>query len=212
VTYRLSCITLILVGVLGCRLWFGTSAITPARRPLELFPAQLGEWQEVREAKLPAGTAQVLRADDYLSRVYQNRSGNHVQLFIAYFSAQRAGESMHSPKNCLPGGGWQPILDDKVTADLGTGKPETITRYIVERAGMRMLVLYWYQAHGRIIADEYRSKFYLVWDAIRLHRRDGAIVRLVVPMDADQDPEQMNALALRFAHQASQCLPQFLPN
>ena len=52
----------------------------------------------------------VLRADDTLNRIYRLRAASSY-LFIAYFKTQRYGQSPHSPKNCLPGSGWEPVED-----------------------------------------------------------------------------------------------------
>jgi EpsI family protein len=162
--------------------------------------------------RLSPSILQVLRVDSYVSRWYQDPSGTQVELFVAYYRTQRAGESMHSPQNCLPGSGWQPIATDRIAADLSTGKPEIVNRYLVEKDGKRALVLYWYQAHGRIIADEYLGKLYLVWDAIRLHRHDGAIVRFNVMLGPDANEELATKTVLQLAHAVSQSLPDFLPN
>src|SRR6185312_3812618 len=98
------------------------------------------------------------------------------------------GESMHSPKNCLPGAGWEPIQSDLVPLP-AAGPGVEVNRYVVEKEGDRDLVLYWYQAQGRIIAREYWGKLYLVWDAMRQGRRDGAIVRVLVPMGTHETVE-----------------------
>lgn len=211
-TRRILVLVVVLAGVLVCREWLSGSVVVPPRQSLDMFPSQLGTWSEVRDGRLSPGIAEVLKADDYVSRTYRSLSGVEASLFVAYFRMQRAGETMHSPKNCLAGGGWQPVVNDRIAADLGTGKPETINRYLLERAGSRMLVLYWYQAHGRIIADEYRGKFFLVWDAIRQHRRDGAIVRITVPMDAYANERRATEIGLELAQSAAQSLPEFLPN
>jgi EpsI family protein len=119
----------------------------------------------------------VLKPDDYLLRRYQDRQGRQADIFVAYYRVQRAGETIHSPKNCLPGWGWQPVQNDVVKMQQD-GQTVEVNRYVVEKNGQRALVLYWYQAHGRIIASEYAGKLYLVWDALRYGRRDGGLVRV----------------------------------
>jgi EpsI family protein len=153
----------------------------------------------------------VLKADDSLTRIYQNPRGEYAELFIAYYRVQRAGESMHSPKNCLPGSGWIPITNDIVKMTDASGKVAGINRYVIEKDGYRSLVLYWFQSQGRVIASEYWGKFYLVADALRTGRRDGAIVRVVVPMDQGTDPKSATAQGLEFARAISGNLPRFLP-
>jgi EpsI family protein len=95
--------------------------------------------------------------------------------------SQREGDTMHSPMNCLPGSGWQPVQSGHITV-LTEGGPREINRYIVEKSGEELLVLYWYQSHGRVVASEYWGKIYMVLDAVRLNRTDAALVRVVVPI------------------------------
>ena len=130
----------------------------------------------------------VLKADDTLTRVYRSPEGV-ASLFIAYFKTQRTGQSPHSPKNCLPGSGWQPSSSG--TEDVAVGN-ETIhiNRYLVSKGETQSLVLYWYQSHGRVIADEFKAKFYLIEDSIRQHRSDTALVRVVIPFPAERDRGQ----------------------
>jgi EpsI family protein len=98
---------------------------------------------------------------------------------------------MHSPLNCLPGSGCEPISQTYARVPLAGGVNEggpsaiTINRYVVQKGLERQLVLYWYQAHGRVIASEYWSKFYLIRDAVRLNRTDGALVRVIAPVVGD---------------------------
>jgi EpsI family protein len=209
---RLRVLILCLVLIFFCRVCLIGSTDIPPRKPLETFPSQLGAWSLVESNQLSPSVLQTLRADDYLSRWYQHQTGTQVELFVAYYRTQRAGESMHSPRNCLPGSGWQPVVIDRIGADLGTGKPEIVNRYLLEKDGKRTLVIYWYQAHGRIIADEYLGKIWLVWDAIRLHRHDGGIVRYSVVLDSGASEELATKRVLQLAHAVSQSLPDFLPN
>jgi EpsI family protein len=139
----------------------------------------------------------VLRADDTLNRVYVDRSGNTTaSLFIAFFKSQRYGQAPHSPKNCLPGSGWEALEDTKLTVDVpGSAAPITINKYTVARGDSQSVVLYWYQSHGRVIAGEIPAKFWLVSDAIRHGRTDTALVRIVVPVaQANRDAAESHAV------------------
>jgi len=172
-------------GLLG---WLSVIPPNPKRDNLSTLPKQAGAWQMVREDVLDAETAKVLKADDYVMRRYKEGTTRLVDLFIAYYYSQQAGESMHSPKNCLPGSGWEIIDTDEVALPTdGAGHASNINRYIIQNNANRALVLYWYQANGRVIASEYWAKIYLVLDSLRTGRRDGAIVRFVVPMKKGSD-------------------------
>ena len=156
---------------------------TPLASPLVTFPANLAEFRMVQEGVVEPEVLEVLKADDTLTRVYADPSGASASLFMAYFKTQRTGQSPHSPKNCLPGAGFQPVENESGRIDVPIGS-ETIkiNRYLVSRGENESLVLYWYQSHGRVIADEFAAKFYLVADSIRKHRSDTALVRIVVPV------------------------------
>jgi EpsI family protein len=151
--------------------------------PLIAFPNVLGSWHEVQEGVIEKEELDVLRADDVLTRVYGGSEGE-ASLFIAYFKTQRTGQSPHSPKNCLPGSGWQQMESGRVDVDTPAGKIR-INRYLVAKGQNQSLVYYWYQTQGRVIADEFAAKFYLVEDSIRKHRSDTSLVRVVVGYNPD---------------------------
>ena len=125
----------------------------------------------------------LLRADDTLSRVYARSADDASYLWIAYFRTQRYGQSPHSPKNCLPGAGWEPVEDARMTIRVPDwDTPITINRYVVQHGDERSVSLYWYQSHGRVIAAEWAAKFWLVADSVRYRRSDTTLVRVTVPV------------------------------
>jgi EpsI family protein len=115
--------------------------------------------------------------------MYKNGT-DELGLFIAYYAQQKAGESMHSPKHCLPGSGWE-IWDYAATAIPTVGTPTTVNRYSIANSGQRMVVLYWYQSRNRIITSEYAGKLYLLKDGIVDGRTSGSLVRITVPDTPD---------------------------
>jgi EpsI family protein len=128
---------------------------------------------------LGPGAWAALKCDAYLSRTYR-KSGIDADLFIAYYAQQRSGESMHSPKHCLPGAGWE--IWDYGSTDVGAnGRDFKINKYSISHEGDRRLVLYWYQSKTRIIASEYLGKVLLARDALLRHSTAGSIVRIIVP-------------------------------
>jgi len=189
----------------------------PLRIALSLFPMQLGEWQGVQRPPFTQRVLEVLGLDDYLTRYYQNRSRDVVDLYIGYWRSQQQGGAIHSPQNCLPGSGWEPVSQGILTfPDPRTpGAPAlSVNRYLIRKGTERQLVLYWYQSRGRIVGSEYWSKIYLVLDAARYNRTDAALVRLVVPV-ADGSPEaeaRAESQAIGFANEILPALGAFLPN
>jgi EpsI family protein len=158
--------------------------IVTEMRPLSAFPPASSGWTAVREFPLENEVQQVLRADDTLNRVYVNpQQTASASLFVAYFKTQRYGQSPHSPKNCLPGAGWTPSQDGQLPVTVpGRANPIVVNRYVIARGDEESMVLYWYQSHGRIIARELAAKVWLVADAVRYHRSDTALVRIIVPV------------------------------
>jgi EpsI family protein len=157
----------------------------PPVPPLVTFPQQLGPWSMVKNIPVEKEALNVLRADDTLSRVYFSAPRGASYLWIAYFKTQRYGQSPHSPKNCLPGAGWEPVEDARMTIRVPAwDTPITINRYVVQHGDERSVSLYWYQSHGRVIAAELAAKFWLVADSIRYRRSDTALVRITVPVGA----------------------------
>jgi EpsI family protein len=203
----------ILLITFGLRVWLTATPAVPLRRPLAELPHQLGSWELVQTESFDESTLGVLKADDYLGRLYRNPTGRYADLFIAYYRAQQAGESMHSPKHCLPGSGWEPLQTDRILLGMdSSGTPIRINRWVIEKDGQRELVLYWYQEHGRVIASEYWGKIYMIWDTLRSGRRDGAIVRIIVPMSDRSDNAAALEAALDLARSSMPKLPDFLPD
>jgi len=180
--------------------------------PLETFPSVIGGWQMTRDVEIEKDIQDVLKASDILERIYVNPSLKAgVNLFIAYFQTQRTGAAPHSPKNCLPGSGWEPVETPGRVSIAVSGWPAlVVNRYVVARGDQRSVVLYWYQSHNRVIASEFDAKFWLVADSIRYRRSDTALVKVVVPV-ADGDAAQAVDTAVRFVQAAFPALVQQLP-
>jgi EpsI family protein len=190
----------------------GRTEIIPQHVPLSSFPAQLGNWNGT-DITLDKDTLAVLGAGDFLERVYQDPSGKlpEVDLFLAYFASQRAGDTIHSPQHCLPGAGWNPEQKQRITLSLPGHAPFPANRYVIAKAGFRRLVLYWYWAHDRGVASEYWAKYYLVRDAIRMNRSDGALVRITAAMLPGESPEAAEQRILPFASLVGPLLIEYIP-
>jgi EpsI family protein len=184
----------------------------PLAHPLSELPAQLGAWSMTREGEVDRETLEVLRADEVLVRTYaEPERGLGASLFVAYFKSQRTGQAPHSPKNCLPGSGWTPSESDTVAISVpGRAAPIRVNRYVVAKGEDKSVVLYWYQSRDRVVASEYRAKFYLVADAIRYNRTDTALVRVVVPMSGN-DPAFATKTAEEFVQAFFGTLRRLLP-
>ncbi|HLW87269.1 MAG TPA: EpsI family protein [Terriglobales bacterium] len=183
----------------------------PPRQPLESFPHQLGSWTGT-DVNIPPDVREVLGSGDFLLRFYQNPStATDVDLFVAYIPSQREGDTLHSPKNCLPGSGWSPVESSQLSISQ-PGQPKfPANRYVIAKGGERQLVLYWYWAHGRGVASEYWAKFYLIADSIRLHRSDGALVRVATPLLDGETLEAAQRRLLDFTGTMAPLLDLYVP-
>ena len=185
----------------------------PARRAFAQFPDTIGGWRTAESSELDASTLATLGVDDYVNRLYAN-SGAYVGVYAAYYESQRQGNTMHSPLNCLPGAGWQPISRSELNIGLSDGSSIVVNRYIIQKGLDRQVVLYWYQSHGRVVSSEYAGKVYLVYDSIRLNRSDGGMVRVVSPIEAPTSVAETAASdrAVDFVKAAFPVLMSYLPS
>jgi EpsI family protein len=188
------------------------------RASFDLFPMQIDEWRGIQYPPLDEITLSVLGADDYVNRAYVTPERSGVGLFIGYYQSQRQGDTMHSPLNCLPGAGWEPLskttMAIPVASSAGASEaPIVVNRYVIQKGLERQLVLYWYQSHGRVVASEYWGKYYLVRDSIRLHRTDGALVRVIAPINPRAAAGEADAerLAVQFVKSMFPVLGGYLP-
>jgi EpsI family protein len=150
-------------------------------RPLASLPLGLAQWHGV-DAPFEERFIKALAVDDYLYRIYRGEDGQPIGLYIAYYKSQRTDETIHSPQNCLPGAGWQPLSAGHLWLKAPDGRAVLVNQYIIQKGLDRQMVLYWYQSHGQTIASEYKAKMALVVDAIYLHRTDSALVRINAPI------------------------------
>ena len=185
----------------------------PVRAAFDTFPGQLGSWYGLPR-RLDGVVQDALRADDYLLSEYiDDRTGERVDLYAAYYASQQAGQTTHSPRTCIPGGGWQLTrLDRLVSPDLQVaGSPLRFNRVEISLGWERRLVYYWFQQRGRTIASEYLVKWYLVRDTILTGRSDGALVRLSTPLGAGEEWSDADARMRRFARLAVPNLGPHVP-
>lgn len=183
-----------------------------AREPLSDFPIQLAGWTGT-DRSIDADTLEVLGAGDFLSRVYSSdQAAAPISLFLGYFPTQRTGSTIHSPKNCLPGSGWEFESSSTVKLEDVAGKAHRIGEYVVANEDNRQFVIYWYQAHGRSVSNEYMAKIYLVSDAIRMNRTDGALVRVITPIPSSGQLPEAKLRAEEFVRELFPALPRFIPD
>jgi EpsI family protein len=152
------------------------------RQPLHELPYTFANWTG-QERPLQDQVVQAVGVTDYTSRLYVRPADAPVDLYIGYYASQRTGDTIHSPKNCLPGSGWDPVKSGHATIPIPGRRDIVINEYVIQKDQNEQLVFYWYQSLGRVIASEYAGKFWMMADAISRNRTDGSLVRLITPMN-----------------------------
>jgi EpsI family protein len=203
--------TLLIAGVAILLQARARSEVFPPHLPLKQFPAQLGGWSGT-DVAIDKDVLEVLGPGDFLVRIYQSQQKTpYIDLFIAYFRSQRAGDTIHSPQHCLPGAGWAPIENQRVTLTMPGHRPFPANRYLIAKGDSRELVLYWFWAHNRGVASEYVAKFYLVADSIKMNRSDGALVRITTPMYPGETADAAQQRILPFTGDVLPLLDRYIP-
>jgi len=177
------------------------------------FPIQLGPWRGSNEV-LEEVYLDQLKLDDYELANFATGSGQPVNFYVSYYNSQRKGDAVHSPRSCLPGGGWQmrDFAQRQLPQITVSGKPLRVNRTLIELGDQRQLVYYWFQQRGRIITNEFVVKWYLFWDALIRHRTDGAMVRLITPLPVSMTEADADRRLTDFAARIAPELPRFVPN
>jgi exosortase D (VPLPA-CTERM-specific) len=203
-------------------MWFAALAISPTlerrgeiipvRSEFAEFPMALGEWSGRRQTLDPE-YIEALKFEDYILADF-TRKGEAVPVnfYSAYYASQRKGEAIHSPRSCLPAGGWEMQVLETVAPPgfENRGQDFRINRVLIRKGEDRQLVYYWFRQRGRTITDEYLAKFYLFWDALTRNRTDGALMRLTTLIPASEEVERAERRLQDFLKAMQPELPKFV--
>ena len=205
-------VLLVLVGAFVSSLIETREEIIPDRLSFDEFPSVIGEWQG-SEDTIEKKYLDVLKLDDYILANYRHSNGETVNFYSAYYQSQRGGASAHSPRSCIPGGGWR--IKEFETTTLSSiefaGKPLSVNRLLIKKGDYGQLVYYWFQQRGRIITNEYLVKFYLFWDALTINRTDGALVRLTTTLKPGEDVAKADKRLSAFILLIQPTLSEYIP-
>lgn len=187
--------------------------IEPDRKEFSGFPMNFENWQG-RKEYLENIYIDALKFTDYTMIDYVNPDGAMVNFYSAYYASQRKGASAHSPRSCIPGGGWRiTSLDDYYVPDVSVGDlPLKVNRLVISKGGAKQLVYYWFQQRGRIVTNEYMMKWYLFWDGITMQRTDGALVRFTTVLPPGRDISIADERLQKVVKNVAPILPAYVPN
>lgn len=188
------------------------SELIPDRMVLSQFPARIGDWQG-QEDRLEDIYLSALKLSDYYIGDFTNPAGEAVNFYVAYYQSQRSGGSAHSPRSCIPGGGWLiKDLTQRRLEDVSVGgRPLVVNRLQIQKGDYKQLVYYWFQQRGRVITNEYLVKWFLFWDALTRNRTDGALVRLTTSVKAHESWAAGDARLADFGRVISGDLDKYIP-
>ena len=184
----------------------GREEISPEHKDYALFPTEIDNWHGNRDV-LDNRTIDQLGFSDYLLIDYVDDNAQHVNFYVAYYESQRKGVSPHSPRVCIPGGGWEITEFDRIVHN---GAP--INKAIVQKEETKQVVYYWFQQRGRVIANEYLMKWHLLTDSIIMNRTDGALIRLTTLVQNGESTAEAELRLKSFYDKINNTLPDYIPN
>lgn len=188
--------------------------VIPMRSSFATFPLVLGDWRG-QESAVDETTLNALQADDTFLALYSHaEKGPPVNLWFAYYGSQRGKKSIHSPATCLPGGGWhmQDLERVEVEGVRADGEPQPVNRALITMGDHGQLVYYWFAQRGRMLTNEYIVKWFIFWDGLTMQRTDGALVRIVTPVESGPNGEaEADQRLQEFMRQLDPKLAYFLP-
>lgn len=187
--------------------------IKPDRMEFASFPMKFEGWQGNR-GTIEKIYLDELKLDDYVIADFSGSNRIPVNFYTAYYSSQKAGESAHSPRSCIPGGGWRikEIKPFDVQGVTARNEPLRVNRLLIQKGEERVLVYYWFQQRGRIIVNEYMVKWYLFWDALTRNRTDGAMVRLTTPIVPGEGIAEADKRLAEFIKATGSSLNKYIPD
>jgi exosortase D (VPLPA-CTERM-specific) len=187
--------------------------IIPVRAAFSEFPMELGRWRGIHQS-LDSVYLDQLMMDDYMLADYVDGAGGSMNFYVSWYNSQRKGQAVHTPRACLPGGGWQ--IQDLAQRTLPgiavNGQPLRVNRAIIQLGNQRQVIYYWFQQRGRVIDNEFAVKWYLFWDALIRHRTDGAMVRLITLLPTSGTEEAADRRLTEFATLIAPHLDRYVPN
>ena len=187
--------------------------IEPERKQFVEFPLEFDNWQG-KTGYLEANIIDTLKFTDYLMSDYRNtEDGGTINFYSAYYASQKKGASAHSPRSCIPGGGWRiTSLENHTVSNAAIdGVPFVVNRLVIEKDQTKQLVYYWFQQRGRFVTNEYMMKWWLFWDSMNLHRTDGALMRLTTVLQPGQDISIADERLEDFSRKIAPLIPQYVP-
>lgn len=155
-------------------------------KSLDDFPRTIGKFRLVETQTFSKKVLEIAGVDKYIMWQFEGPQGYTLGLYVGYYRDQTEGSLIHSPKHCMPGSGWEPLREEVVTLQDGHGQSYAINRMLLQKGTDKQIAHYWYEGRGRVVANEYEDRAFMIWDSIVRRRSDGALVRITGPGNDQQ--------------------------
>ena len=198
----------ILLTGMGLYMSFHRDLIVPLAKPFGEFPPVHEGWRMVGQSSLSEDVIDLLMPTDYLSRRYMGPDGTTVEMYLSYFDGGPESGAIHSPKNCLPGGGWFEMSSDPMVMELG-GEKVNLVRAVYAIGDHRELIYYWFDMHGKTMSNEYSLKLAEITGSLVHSRRDRSFIRISV--QAREDVEVVQERIEAFLRDFYPVIREYLP-
>jgi EpsI family protein len=170
---------------------FATIEAVPLPADIGNFPKQVGSFSMTGSSEFSEEIVQELGVDSYINRDYRSKDGYQLSLYLGYYEEQREGSMIHSPRNCMPGSGWNPVESSVIPVSVSdSNKTYKVNRMLFQKGMDKLIMHYWYQGRNRIVANEYIDRFFLIFDSMIRQRSEGALVRVIGPWDPSGNNEK----------------------
>jgi EpsI family protein len=179
----------------------------PLAAPLPSLPGELEGYSGV-DRQISDAERRVAGVSSYLFRGYGADDAIAFSVYVGYYDRQIQGKTIHSPKNCLPGAGWEVVAAHEEQLEVPSGAVP-VNRYTLVNDGQKAVVYYWYQGRGRVESNEYRVKLNLLRDSALRGRTEEALVRVVVPVRGSEADAiaQARRVSMRLVPEVFRVLP-----
>lgn len=206
--------TAIIVGIMLAAMiitsYAGHSEKVLPNKSFDQFPVTIDQWRG-KTGQMDDEVYNILGVEDYILADYRKNDTELVNLYVGFYQSQKEGDIIHSPKNCMPGSGWNIIQTSIETVPVNTEEKEiNVIKLLLQKGAEKQVVLYWFQSRGRIISSEYMQKIWLVVDSIIKQRTDGSFVRLISPVVEDE--KSTTLLLKEFAKKVYPFLKEHIPS
>ena len=200
---------ILVLTIVYLKFFTGIEAV-PLPADIENFSQQVGSFTMSGSEEFSEEVVQELGVDTYINRNYRDNDGYQLSLYLGYYEEQREGAMIHSPKNCMPGSGWNPVESSIVPIGTpGTDQYYKVNRMLFQKGMDKLIMHYWYQGRNRVVANEYIDRFFLILDSLFRRRSEGALVRVIGPWDSGGGNEKKQ---VEFVADLFPVLQQHLPH